>query len=86
MEPQYELSSDDELDKKLTDPDIKICKNDSLIIISFRLPISIVRKPDGQLVVKESRSMLYPTIFRLKEKGSFNFKWVGWPGIYPKDD
>lgn len=80
------MSSDDELDKKLTDPDIKISKNDSLIIVSFRLPISILRKKDGQLVVKESRSMLYPTIFKLKEKGNFNFKWVGWPGIYPKDD
>lgn len=28
---------------------------------------------------------MYPSIFRLKDKGFLNFKWIGWPGIYPQD-
>jgi hypothetical protein len=30
--------------------------------------------------------MLYPTIFRLKEKGFLSFQWIGWPGIIPKNE
>jgi hypothetical protein len=32
-----------------------------------------MKQKDGSISLKESRSMLYPTIFRLKEKGFLNF-------------
>jgi len=67
------ISSADEMDKKLMDPDIRLTKSDSLIVMSFRLPLSVLRQKDGSLTLKESRSMLYPTIFRLKEKGLLSF-------------
>jgi trehalose-6-phosphate synthase len=54
--------------------------------MSFKLPISVVRHPDGQLTLRESKSMLYPTIFNLREKGMLNFYWIGWPGIIPKNE
>ena len=37
------ISSADEMDKRLMDPDIKITKTDSLIVMSFRLPINVIR-------------------------------------------
>jgi trehalose 6-phosphate synthase/phosphatase len=46
----------------------------------------ITRKKDGSLAMQESNSMLYPTIFKLKDKGLRNFTWIGWPGFFPKDD
>jgi hypothetical protein len=61
------------MEKKLMDPEIKINKNDSLILMSFRLPVCVMKQKDGSISLKESRSMLYPTIFRLKEKGFLNF-------------
>jgi len=80
------FSSEDELEKKLMDPDIRLTHNDFLILMSFRLPIIAVRDSDGVLSIKESRSLLYPPIYRLKDKGMINFKWVGWPGIFPRDE
>jgi len=69
----FDFSSEDEMEKKLMDPEISITKNDSLILMSFRLPVCVTKQSDGSLSLKESRSMLYPTIFRLKEKGLLNF-------------
>ena len=69
----FDFSSEDEMEKKLMDPEISISKNDSLILMSFRLPVCVTKLDDGSLSLKESRSMLYPTIFRLKEKGLLNF-------------
>ena len=28
--------------------------------------------------------MLYPTIFKLKDKSFIKFKWIGWPGLIIK--
>ena len=61
------------MEKKLMDYDIKIEKTDSLVVVSFRLPVHVIRESDGSLSLKDSRSMLYPTIFRLKDKGIINF-------------
>lgn len=36
--------------------------------------------------MQESNSMLYPTIFKLKDKGIRNFTWIGWPGFFPNDE
>ena len=30
--------------------------------------------------------MLYPLIFKLKEKGIKNFIWIGWPGYFPDSE
>jgi hypothetical protein len=30
--------------------------------------------------------MLYPTIFKLKDKNFIKFKWIGWPGIIPHNE
>ena len=82
------LSEEDELDKKLNDPDINLNPKDSLIVVSFRLPLQVTKQKVGEetkIVLSDSRSQLYPSIFRLKDKGFLNFRWVGWPGIYPKD-
>lgn len=54
------------------------------MIISFKLPVCIRRSPDGSLVVKESKSLVYPTIFKIREQVSMDFKWIGWPGIVPE--
>ena len=35
----FEYSSEDELDKKLLDPDVRLSPSDSLIVMSFRLPV-----------------------------------------------
>jgi hypothetical protein len=62
------LSEEDELDKKLNDDDICLTGKDSLIVTSFRLPIQITKVQQGQefkFVMNESRSHIYPTIFRL---------------------
>jgi len=40
-----EFSSDDDYDKQKLDQDIKINKHDSLIIMSFKLPIFVHRNP-----------------------------------------
>lgn len=50
------------------------------------MPVKIMRKKDGSFAMQESNSMLYPTIFKLKDKGLRNFTWIGWPGFFPKDD
>ena len=36
--------------------------------------------------MKDSKSLLYPTIFKIREQVSMNFQWVGWPGIIPENE
>lgn len=38
----FDFSTEDEYEKKLLDTEIKINKSDSLILMSFRLPVTIV--------------------------------------------
>lgn len=59
-------------------------KSDSLIVMSFRLPVVVIRKKDGSFKLEDSKSLLYPTIFKLKNH--LNFQWIGWPGIIPKNE
>ena len=57
------LSEDDELDKKLIDPGISLTPYDHVIVVSYRLPIQIVREKAGdetKLVTRDSGSHLYP--------------------------
>ena len=30
--------------------------------------------------------MLYPKIFKLKDKSFIKFKWIGWPGFIPRNE
>lgn len=48
--------------------DIKIAQDDQVIVASFKLPISVYKDKNGKWAVKHSRSMLYPTLFKLREK------------------
>jgi trehalose-6-phosphate synthase len=60
--------------------------NDHIILMSFELPIKIYKKDDGTFAIKQSTSMLYPLIFKLKERGIKNFIWIGWPGYFPDSE
>ena len=76
---------DDDLnfeDKRLLE-DVKITAGDIVIVASFKLPITIVRDK-GTWEVRKSRSLLYPTMFKLREKRKMvKIIWVGWPGVIP---
>jgi trehalose 6-phosphate synthase/phosphatase len=63
-----------------------LSSNDSLILLSFRLPVAVKKeKETGLLIVTDSNSPIYPTIFKMRSKYK-NFKWIGWPGIVPKNE
>ena len=81
-----DFSDDNELEKRLLNNDFCVNSGDTLIMISFRLPVVVVRKRDGSFKLEDSKSVLYPSIFKLKKKGFINFTWVGWPGIMPKNE
>jgi len=53
--------------------------------MSFRLPVVVIRRKDGSFKLEDSKSLLYPTIFKLKSKGFLEFTWIGWPGIIPRN-
>lgn len=78
--------SEDLLEKKLNDNEKVLTNKDSLIIVSFRMPVKVKRKPDGSFKIEDSQSQVYPTIFNLKDRGLLNFTWVGWPGIIPNNE
>ena len=51
--------------------------------MSYKLPVTIVKTKSGEFQIKESKSMLYPTIYKLRERDFIDFQWIGWPGIIP---
>ena len=67
------FTEDDEFEKNLLNPDIKFTNKDSLILVSFKLPVCCYRQNDGSYILKESNSMLYSSIYRLRQKGFSNF-------------
>lgn len=67
--------------------DIKIAADDVVIVASFKLPISLDRDPSAPLgwKVRNSRSLLYPTMFKLREQSRMvKILWIGWPGVIPE--
>jgi trehalose 6-phosphate synthase/phosphatase len=60
---------------------------ETVIIISFKLPIIIEREKEGSFKVVHSKSILFNTLFNLHKKSSPQVKtvWIGWPGIIPKN-
>mgnify|MGYP000722044291 CR=1 FL=1 len=61
--------SEDAIEKKLNDHTVRLTAKDNLILMSFRLPVVVIRKEDGSFKLEDSTSILYPTIFKLKNKG-----------------
>ena len=87
-----ELEDDDEdeiigEDKRLLE-DIKLTADDIVIVASFKLPIQVSRDAaTGDWKVLPSRSMLYPTLFKLREKKKMvKIICIGWPGIVPQSE
>ena len=64
----FDFSTEDEYEKKLLDNEIKISKHDSLVVMSFKLPVTVIKLKTGEFAIKESKSFLYPSIFKLREK------------------
>jgi len=88
MEEEDEDDDMVEEEKKLLE-DIKISADDFVIVASFKLPIAIDRDSSNpsKFIVRPSRSLLYPTMFNLREKKHMvKILWIGWPGIIPESD
>jgi hypothetical protein len=71
-EKMEEEDDDDDMveeEKKLLE-DIKISADDIVIVASFKLPIAIEKDPTSKSgwKARDSRSILYPTLFKLREK------------------
>jgi len=68
--------------------DVKINAEDTVIVASFKLPITVYKDTNsGTWKVKPSRSMLYPTLFKLREKKKMvKIVWIGWPGVVPHNE
>ena len=81
-----DISTEEEIEKRLMDYHINVDVNDSLVIMSFKLPIRIERQANGTHMIKESNSMTYPTLFKIREETNIDFRWIGWPGIIPKNE
>lgn len=77
--------SEDMFEPKFMDKEVRLNFNDTVILLSYRLPVVVVRKEDGTFKLEESKSPLYPAIFKLRNRG-LNFQWIGWPGISPRDE
>ena len=62
-------------------------EKETILIITFKLPIHLERDRYDQLQVKQSKSILSNTLFNLQQKNiGLKTVWIGWPGIIPKDD
>jgi len=67
--------------------DVKIEPDDAVIVASFKLPISVEKDPNipGEWRTRPSRSLLYSTMFKLREKKKMvRIHWIGWPGVIPE--
>ena len=72
-------------DKRLLE-DVKLTVEDIVIVASFKLPISVYRE-QGVWKVRSSKSMLYPTMFKLREKKKMvKILCIGWPGVVPSNE
>lgn len=60
---------------------------ETIVIVSFKLPIMIERGRRGELIVQHSKSILFNTLFNLQQRNkSVRTVWIGWPGIIPNSD
>ena len=71
--------------KLLTDmPQVKINKDDRVLIVSFKLPVQLERDDKGGLYVKKKGSIMNTTLYDLQNKKTLiTAQWIGHPGIFP---
>jgi hypothetical protein len=88
---EFEDDDEDEIigedDRRLLE-DVKLTAEDIVIVASFKLPIQVQKdSATGKWQVLPSRSMLYPTLFKLREKKKMvKIVCIGWPGIIPQSE
>ena len=61
-------------------PKVEIDRNEPVIIASFLLPYTLVKKTDGKLLIEKcihNPTMLYGTLENMMQTKQFNFHWVG---------
>ena len=62
-------------------------QEETIIVISFKLPVQIVRGKHGGFEVVPSQSILLNTLFNVQQNNlTHKTIWIGWPGVIPKDD
>ena len=61
--------SDEERNHHYIDQEVSLSMHDTLILLSFRLPVVVIRKEDGSFKLQDSQSPVYPAIFKLKNQG-----------------
>lgn len=86
QDDEFGYSTDEDIQQRLMENNIRFDSNDSLVIMSYKLPLSVSRTQNGDLILQESKSMVYPTIFNIKDTARINFRWIGWPGIITEDE
>lgn len=69
----------------ISDSDLNVDKNQHLIVVSNRLPITITKDAQGEYHFKMSSGGLVSALSGTKK--SMSFTWIGWPGFFipPKD-
>ncbi len=74
-------------DKKLLQ-DVRLTADDIVIVATFKLPLSVFRDPvTGAWRTRQTRSMLYSTLFKLREKKKMvKIICIGWPSYFPQND
>ena len=75
----------DGFELQINEKSLNINPNDSLLLMSFRLPLMVRRSKEGKLALIDSNSPIYPSIFKIRNMIK-HFKWIGWPGIIPKNE
>lgn len=73
------------ISKLLTDmPQVKINKDDRVLIVSFKLPVQFERDDKGGLHVTKKGSIMNTTLYDLQNKNTLiTAQWIGHPGIFP---
>lgn len=68
--------------------DVKLTAEDIVIVATFKLPITVYRDSvTGAWKTRSTRSMLYSTLFKLREKKKMvKIVCIGWPGVFPQND
>ncbi|CEL98035.1 unnamed protein product [Vitrella brassicaformis CCMP3155] len=65
--------------------DSMIDENDTLLVVSFELPVKVSKSEDGQFVVTPGKTALLPTLYQQRKKTKIPVKTIGWPGIHVED-
>ena len=65
-------------------PQVKINKDDRVLIVSFKLPVQLERDDKGGLYVTKKGSIMNTTLYDLQNKKTLiTAQLIGHPGIFP---